>query len=541
MGIAGYLHLIYGRNMNILLILLSGVLFGVSFPARFGSFVVPNLGFLAWFALVPLLFAIRHASWRRAFVMTFFAALVWFGISFCWIYPALNVYGGLPSYVSVGVLLLLLVMQAAFIALAPLFSALVESSLGIKRCWTLPLFWVAIDFLRHYFPANGFPWGNITNTQYDYLPIIQSVDVLGIWGLTFLMVLFNVWISEALASVNRINGGEKLSRYLSAATIALFILNAGYGYFRITQIGLRQNSEASIRIASVQGNVPQEMKWREGLEESQLAPLVRLTKMLSGSGVDLIIWPEASYPFIISENAASVSAENLGLNGFKSSKDVYLLFGGLTGRPSRAGNPPFFFNSMYLADKNGALLGKYSKTHLVPFGEYVPYKKFLFFAKKLVAPVGNFEAGTSLEPLFTDQFQIGSLVCYEDLFPQIARKQTRLGANILAVITNDAWYGNTGAAYQHLAFSVFRAVENRRWLVRSANTGVSAVIDATGKVISSTGLFEDGLIVANAGLRNDRTIYSIISDSFAWAALAVSAILVFIAVIRKKGLCRCKS
>lgn len=526
--------------MNILLSLISGVLMGISFPARFGSVVMPDLGFIAWFALVPLLFAIRHASWRRAFVLTFFSAVVWYLISLFWLYPALTVYGGLSAVTSISMLLLLMIILGAFIALAPLFAALIEERAGVKRCWTLPVLWVAIEFLRHYFPANGFPWGNITNTQFSYLPIIQSVDLLGIWGLMFLMILFNVWISEALASIDRINGGEKLSRSLTVVTMVLFILNAGYGYFRVTQVGIQQADEIKIRVASVQGNIPQEVKWREGLEHEQLSPLIRLTKMLSGSGVDLMIWPEASYPFIIPESAASMPVSTLGLDGFKSAKDVYLLFGALTGIPSHEGNPPVFFNSMYLADKSGALLGKYSKVHLVPFGEYVPYKKLLFFARKLVAPVGNFEHGRSFEPLFTDQFQIGGLICYEDLFPYIARKQTALGANILTVVTNDAWYGNTSAAYQHLALSVFRAVENRRWLVRSANTGISAVIDPSGKVMSSTGLFEDGLIVANAGLRSEKSVYTLTGDVFAWASLVVSALLIIMVIMRKKGICRCK-
>jgi len=190
------------------------------------------------------------------------------------------------------------------------------------------------------------------------------------------------------------------------------------------------------------------------------------------------------------------------------------------------------YNSVLLVDKGGDVLGRYSKVHLVPFGEYVPFRKFLFFAKKLVAPIGTFERGASVEPMFTDGYQIGGLICYEDVFPEIAAEQTRKGANLLAVVTNDAWYGRSSAAFQHLAISVFRAVENRRWMVRSANTGVSAVIDAAGRIISQTDIFEKGMIVSNVKFGEGSSLYTRFGNWFAWACVGMGVILVGVAAFR---------
>jgi apolipoprotein N-acyltransferase len=187
---------------------------------------------------------------------------------------------------------------------------------------------------------------------------------------------------------------------------------------------------------------------------------------------------------------------------------------------------------MLLIDRESQIIGQYSKVHLVPFGEYVPYRKFLFFAERLVEAVGDFVAGKGVEPIFTDNFQIGGLVCYEDLFPEISREHVRKGANLLAVITNDAWYGRTSAAFQHIAIAVFRAVENRRWMVRSANSGVSAVIDASGRILSRTGIFEEGMIVSNVKLGKIETPYTKIGDWFAWACILV--FVTMLAVISKK-------
>jgi len=499
--------------MNFILAILSSLLIAAAFPTVFGQVRLPNLGFLAWVALVPLFFAIRNAAPRRAFGLTFLASIVWYFVSLGWLYTALTTYGHLDSLVSIGVLTLMMVILATYISLAPMMAAWVEKRLGIGRFWTIPLFWVALEFSRNYLPCNGFPWGNITNSQYAYLPIIQVVDVAGVYGLTYVMVVVNCAVT--LLCCRAVWNSKKI-----VFACALFIATLVYGYTRLHFIDKEQSSWPSIRVAALQGNIPQDDKGVLGEEVLQLIPYRKYTEMLKTSGVNLIIWPESAYPWVLLDNKKDVPPALLGLDGAES----YLLTGVLTEQTGVRERT--LYNSMMLLDSGGNIIGRYYKSHLVPFGEHVPYKKLLFFAKKLVAPVGNFAVGKDLTPLYTDDYQIGGLVCYEDIFPEIARTLTRNGANFLAVITNDAWYGRSSAAFQHLAISVFRAVENRRWMIKAANSGLSAMIDAKGQIISKTDIFEEGMIVANMKLGVGNSLYTKYGDWFAWMCVAICACIV---------------
>lgn len=543
--------------MNIILIIISGLLTAFVFPAVFGSVYFPNLGFLAWVSLVPLFVTIRNTGPRKSFLYTFLASVIFYGISLYWLYTALNTYGHLEGYVSVAVLALLIVVLASYISLAPMFAAFVEKKTGVNRFWTLPLFWVVCEIARNYGPCNGFPWGNITNSQYAYLPIIQIVDIIGVYGLTYIMIAVNVCVADVsrsgvLASMHLpasslggsdVEGAETptrqhvMTKILFACTLLIFTIV--YGYFRIHYIDKQQSVWPSIRVALIQGNIPQEDKWRPGLESEQLEPYKKFTKTLENSNVNLIVWPEASYPWTVSTSKENLPPEMLGLNNFKNNKGPYLLMGGLTLRAGEGGHLEqaegrYLYNSMLLLDNSGDILGRYHKVHLVPFGEYVPYKKILFFAKKLTAPVGNFAEGRILEPLFTDNYQIAGLVCYEDLFPEIARALVKNGANFIAVITNDAWYGRSSAAFQHLAISVFRAVENRRFMVKAANSGVTAVVDPVGRVISKTGIFEDGMIVSGVKLGTGNSLYTKFGDWFAYACCLIAAFLIGWGLVKSK-------
>lgn len=509
----GNAHKMY---MNWMLAIISGVLTGIAFPAVFGGLRLPNLGFLAWFSLVPLFFAMKGSPPRRAFMLSAVAAFVYYGLSLWWIYTAMNTYGHLNPFISLGVLILMLVVVATHISLAPFFSSWIENKCGIKSFWTLPLFWVVFEFSRNYTPCNGFPWGNITNTQYAYLPVIQIVDVVGIYGLVYLMILVNAWIADQIKYRHKFLAGK------TVMVAVLLVTTIVYGYIRIGEIDKRQSTWPGIRAAMLQGNIPQDEKIQTGNEVGQLAPYTKFTQAVAESNVDLILWPESGYPWLVPTSADKIPAEHLGIGGLPLKKDPYIIFGGLSVEGNVLSADRKIYNSMVMVDKNGDILGRYHKFHLAPFGEYVPYKELLFFAKKLVAPVGNFEAGKNLTPLFTDNYQIGGIICYEDIFPEISRALVKNGANFIAVITNDAWFGRSSAPFQHLAISVFRAVENRRWLIRAANSGVSAVVDATGRIISRTDIFEAGMIVSNIRLASGTSLYTRFGDWFAWLCIAIA-------------------
>ena len=184
-----------------------------------------------------------------------------------------------------------------------------------------------------------------------------------------------------------------------------------------------------------------------------------------------------------------------------------------------------YYNSAFLTDSKGRVQGKYNKAHLVPFGEYVPFKRWLPFLGKMVAQVGDFTAGTVGETLTWNNYRLGVLICYEAIFPYISRKVTANGAALLINITNDAWYGTTAAPYQLFSITVFRAIENRRALVRAANTGISGFIDPAGRILAFTDLFTEDALVMNVPLLTEQTWYTRLGDSFARLCLAVVAIL----------------
>lgn len=513
--------------MNLILVIISGLLTAFAFPSAFGSVHFPNLGFLAWFSLAPLFYVIKDKGPRESFFYSFITASIYYAISLYWLYPALHTFGHLNPFVSVTLLILVIIYISAYISLAPLLSSWIYQKLEIDRFWTIPIIWVICEFARNYMIFNGFPWGNITNTQYAYLPIIQIVDLTGIHGLAYIMIVMNLWVAERIAC--RSFKGAKQLHGLYALFLLIFVVS--YGYARLSHIDSVQSKWPGIKVAMLQGNIPQEEKHEDGLEEKQLDVYRKYSKIVANNDIDLIVWPETAYPYLVNERAESLPSKDMGLNDAPRDADPFILTGALTVTDGRNRK---LRNSMLLVDRGAQIIGEYSKVHLVPFGEYVPYRKFLFFAKRLVDVVGDFAPGKKVEPLFTDNFQIGGLVCYEDLFPEISREHVRKGANILAVITNDAWYGRTSAAFQHVAIAVFRAVENRRWMIRSANSGVSAVIDASGRVLSQTGIFEEGMIVSNVKLGNIETPYTKTGDWFAWACLTV--FVAILSVISSKGL-----
>jgi apolipoprotein N-acyltransferase len=218
---------------------------------------------------------------------------------------------------------------------------------------------------------------------------------------------------------------------------------------------------------------------------------------------DLIIWPETATPFYLFRDPLLTS---MVVEGIKEAQTGHLI-----GSPSvetAQNTDPAYLNSAYLVTPEGIAVGRYDKVHLVPFGEYVPFKRLLWFVGKLVAQVGDFKSGQRGHNLEWRQFKIGTLICYEAIFPSLARAMVQNGANILVNITNDAWFGRTSAPYQHFSMAAFRAIENRRFLARAANTGISGFIDSNGRSMGTTALFEEASLAAHVALLEDKTWYS---------------------------------
>ena len=247
---------------------------------------------------------------------------------------------------------------------------------------------------------------------------------------------------------------------------------------------------------------------------------------------DLVVWPETATPFYFLNQAELTQMVKKGIRD--------------TGADFLIGSPSFrskkkgveYYNSAYLIGAQGNLYGRYDKAHLVPFGEYVPLKKWLPFINKIVEGVGDFRPGREGHTLPWKNYRLGIQICYEIIFPGLSRSMAQNNADLLVNITNDAWYGRSSAPYQHFSMAIFRAVENRRSLIRSANTGISGFVDPAGRIVASTKLFEDALITRKMPLLQTTTIYTRIGDLFALLCLAATLTVALYALVRHRNATR---
>jgi apolipoprotein N-acyltransferase len=299
----------------------------------------------------------------------------------------------------------------------------------------------------------------------------------------------------------------------------LVIGTLGYGHYRLSERPDEKVSYKATRAVIVQGNIDQSLKWDPAYQAKTLETYLRLTRENDEFLPELIVWPETAVPFFFQDNV-ELSTEVVSMANESGAAMVF-------GSPAYKKTPGTinYYNRAYLISPDGRPPQHYDKVHLVPFGEYVPFKKLLSFVNRLVSAAGDFAEGEKIVPLNHEHLSIGVLICFEAIFPEIARIHTQRGANILVNITNDAWFGNTSAPYQHLAMAVFRAVENRRPLIRSANTGFSAFIGPQGKIIARGDLFCEETLKESMDISNSAsTYYTRFGDIFALSMLIFSLI-----------------
>lgn len=505
-----------------LLSAISGFVLVLAFPPV-------GLGFAAWFALVPLLFALDGADWKKGLLCGYVFGAAFFLGTVYWVIHSMYYFGGVPLAISVLAMLLMVAYLSIYPALFGLFTVLAGPRSGAWRLLLLPVFWTATEFMRgHLF--TGLPWVLAGYSQASYLPVIQVADITGVWGVGFLVVLGNAALF-LLARNFLSRDGRFPARELGIA-VAVIAIALAYGFLRIAQTDRAAKEWPVLRAAVAQGSIDQSLKWDKSFQGRTLEIYSRLTAQAASDGARLVVWPETAVPFFF--EAARIRGGRVGDAARRTG--TYLL----TGAPSYNYNPngpPTLYNSAYLVSPSGAEAGRYDKSHLVPFGEYVPFKRFLPFLKKLTEGVGDFSAGPGAVPIPFDGGGIGVLICYESIFPEIAASSVRNGSTLLVNITNDAWFGRTSAPYQHFEMSILRAVENKVFLLRAANTGVSGVIGPAGRVIDKTGLFEEAVIVEDVGLRRGPlTLYSLYGDIFAWAAVALAAVFILSGLIKRRSL-----
>lgn len=469
--------------------------------------------------------AIKGGTLLRAFKLGLVTGIVYFSGTLYWLTDVMVTFGGLPQLAAIPVAFLLIAYLALFPALFAVAFAAARRRFGDDALLIAPAFWVASELGRAYI-LSGFPWVLLGYSQVSVLPIAQTASLFGVYGLSALVCAVSAVTAYALR-----RGEGARARALAAG--ALLVLLAGlsvWGSLRAGTAALTQ-AGAPLKVGIVQGNVAQGQKWNPVFAQRIFDSYLELSRKTAAEGAQLIVWPESSTPFMFEHDPIGAEA----MRQFAREANVFMLFGsdqvevegGATGRTRRqiaasATSAPRYYNSAFLLRPDGEVAGTYKKIHLVPFGEYVPFRRLLFFVGPLVEQVGTFEPGTRVEPLRMGDRVVTTAICYEAVFPELAREAVQGGSQLLTTITNDAWYGTSSAPFQHFEMARMRAIEQGRYLVRSANTGISGIVDPYGRVQARTELFVPAAFTGEVRLLDERTLYARIGDAFAYACVAVT-------------------
>jgi len=438
---------------DILFCSISTVLLILSFP-RVGLWP------LAWIAFVPIfIVASDKKLFSRFLYFYIFGVIFFFGTLYWLIHVTL-----------VGMIALVLYL-AIYFGLFGLFIS-GHQSLVTSLFW-LPAVWVLLEYARSHM-LTGFCWVILGHSQYLNLPIIQISDLTGAYGVSFLLMIVNVAVWQVFSEPRAKSQGSRIRACLIACILIFATLI--YGYFRLHQ----KIKGQKVRISIVQGNIPQELKWVQEEKEKILEKHISLSMQAKKDNPDLVIWPETAMPVVLELDPFLFNA----VSNLAKEIKIPLLTGTMRFESKN------YFNSALLFSEEGKVIQHYDKLHLVPFGEYIPLRQPFVFLERL-APIDDFTAGKDYAVFHVARpssrqppFKFSVLICFEDIFPELARSFVKKGAGFLVNITNDAWFKDTAAPCQHLQSSVFRAVENRVFLIRSANTGVSGFISPKGKIIS---------------------------------------------------------
>ena len=482
-----------------------------------------NIWPLGLAGLIPLFFALEKLTRKKAFIVGWVYGFVFFAGTVYWVTHSMSVYGGVSFPVSVLVMLVL----AAYLALFPALFAFILNSTsyrGLAFALFAGSLWVAFEYLRSELFL-GFPWALIGYSQTGFLPLIQMADLAGVFGVSFFAVFVNALI---YASFYRAKGIKEMAKN-EAIVICVLALVYAYGVLRIEQIEKQVSTWDKIKVSVVQGNIEQNLKWEAYYKMKTLDTYSLLSKEASKQGAELIVWPEAAMPFYLNYDKQLLPL----VADVPKTTGAFLLTGAPHYEQAEGGNGYKSLNSAFLFSPDGEIAGRYDKIRLVPFGEYVPLRKILFFVDKMAVGVGDFVPGKGAEPIRFKGEGMGVLICYEVIFPSIAREMVKNGATLLVNITNDGWFGSTSGPYEHFAMSKMRAVESRIYLVRAANTGISAIIDPTGAEVGKTRLMERAVLTNDARFKKGgETVFSSIGHVFPFLAMGFSVIML---VLRFRG------
>ncbi|UCC38495.1 MAG: apolipoprotein N-acyltransferase [Candidatus Aminicenantes bacterium] len=502
------------RKSDIFLAVLSGTLTALSFP-KF------NLSFLAWISFIPLLFIIINKKPGQSFLLGIIAGISFNAILIYWIPAVPAHYGSLSFGFSLLIYFVFILFLALFWAFFCLLFSKIYQTFPKSFFILAPFLWISFEYILTYF-LTGFPWGLLGYSQYKNIYFIQLAAITGIYGLSFILILFQ---SLFVFSMNQ---RKKVPFFIGLALVFLIHL---WGF-----LSTRKNpqTENSFTASVIQGNVSSDIYWDQISYQETWNLFERhldLTRRAHWEGSRLIIWPEFSVPLCFSCSSDIYRDFKETLFEFVQETDCTLLLG--TNETSSTPTDLNYYNTALCLSPNLSTT-QYYKMHLVPFGEYTPYKKIFFFIEKMTHAIGDITPGSEYILHRFEGKKFGSPICYEIIFPNLVRKFVKKGANFLVTITNDGWYGKSSAPYQHFYIAVFRAVENRRYLLRAATTGISGIVDPYGRILIKSELMTKAHLTGNITPSQTLTFYTKYGDILPLTGLTLSVLFLILAVIKRK-------
>ncbi len=464
-------------------------------------------------ALAPLLIALPGAGgWRALRLGYLTGAVSSLGILY-WTALVVVQYGGMALPIGILVMVALCLAFSVFHALFGWATARFTSGgLGTAGLLGAPFAWVALEYSRS-ITFFQFPWCLLGYSQHAELPFIQIASVTAVYGVSFVLAA-----SSALLAILALDKRAAWRRSAAVGAVLLVVASWGYGRWAMSQ---PVHQTGRITVGLVQGGIRQEDKWVPENAWSNVDRHLELSQKAAAQGARLVVWPESAVPFLFDEDPELAGL----LRKMVARQRVYLFFGN-DDRERRPDGSGLIYVGAKLLAPDGRLLARYRKIQLVPFGEYVPLQPLFTmggrYAAKLVQQVSDFTPGTEATTGLVDGHRVGGFICYEAIFPALVRRFAAGGAELLINVTNDAWYGTTSAPYQHMAMAAFRAVENRRYLVRAANTGITAVVDPYGRVLEKTQLFDTAVLVREVPFVTGETFYARHGDLFAHGCVGLA-------------------
>jgi apolipoprotein N-acyltransferase len=498
---------------------LSAAMYVLIFPSA-------SLAPLAFVFLVPVLYSLRtgRGGPRRAFWLFWTVGFLGNIGKMYWLVYTMNHYGYIPLPLALIVFGLLNATLGLYWAIPLWLVFKYEKKTKIPFLLLFPAGWIAVEWLLSWF-LTGFPWDMLGNSLIDFLPMAQFADLFGVYGLSFFLVVANVAALELILYFKK--SRERFPVLETALFAGLFVVILGYGLWRMPNIEAKMAQGETIKVGLLQGNVDQLVKWKPGHKKETFDNYLDLAENAAEEDVDLTIMPETSLPYW-QKGDRPLSRK---IRRYATDFETYTLVSYPLKMPELNADGKRKYkrhNTATLVDPEGNALGTAYKHKLVPFGEYLPFAPVVLWLKDALGLekarlTAGFQTVDDYTALPHPKGNFGVAICYEVVFPAMVRKIANLGTDFLVTITNDAWFGNTSAPYQHVDQVAMRAIETRRSFARAANTGITCVVDPTGVVRSATEPYTRTYVVDTIQTMSIRSVYAIIGDVLVYLCLALIA------------------